>query len=240
VNLLTLGAALVAGVLTVLSPCVLPILPIVFGSATTRSRLGPAALAGGVAVAFTAVGLFVATIGFALGLDDRLFHSIAGLLLIAFGLVLLVPRLQTIVEGVLSPFSSWASQRTAQVSAGGLWGQAGLGALLGAVWSPCVGPTLGAASLLASQGKDLGSASVTMLAFGVGAATPLLLIGQVSRATLSRFRGELSSTGRIGKWLLGAGMLSAGVLAFTGLDKVLETILVNASPAWLTQLTGSI
>lgn len=239
-NVLTLGAALIAGVLTVLSPCVLPILPIVFGSATTKSRWGPVALAAGVAVAFTAVGLFVATVGFSLGLDDRLFHQIAGVLLLVFGLVLLFARLQTLLEHALGPFSSWASQRTTQVNAGGLWGQAGLGALLGAVWSPCVGPTLGAASLLASQGKNLGAASVTMLAFGIGAATPLLLIGQTSRATLTRFRGGVSGTGRIGKWLLGAGMLIAGVLAFTGLDKTLETVLVNASPVWLTQLTGSI
>lgn len=92
-DLLTVGAAWVAGVLTVLSPCVLPILPIVFGSAQAQSRWAPFALAAGVAVAFTAVGLFVATAGVALGLEEALFHRIAGALLIGFGLVLLTPRL---------------------------------------------------------------------------------------------------------------------------------------------------
>jgi cytochrome c-type biogenesis protein len=239
-NLLTLGAAFAAGILTVLSPCVLPILPIIFGSATAKSRWGPAALAAGVAIAFTVVGLFIATIGFSLGLNEDVFHKIAGFLLIAFGLALLVPRLQALLERALGPFSRWASERTARIDAGGLWGQAGLGVLLGAVWSPCVGPTLGAASLLASQGKNLGSASVTMLAFGLGAAMPLLFIGQASRTVLSRVRGGLRSTGRIGKLLLGGGMLIAGVLAFSGFDKTLETILVNASPLWLMQLTSSI
>jgi cytochrome c-type biogenesis protein len=153
---------------------------------------------------------------------------------------LLVPWLQSLLERALGPFSRWASERTAKVNTGGLWSQAGLGMLLGAVWSPCVGPTLGAASLLASQGKDLESAGVTMLVFGLGAATPLLLIGQASRTVLSRVRGGLRSTGRIGKLLLGGGMLIAGVLAFSSLDKILETILVNASPVWLMQLTSSI
>jgi hypothetical protein len=58
----------------------------------------------------------------------------------------------------------------------GVLGQFGVGVLLGAVWSPCVGPTLGAASLLASQGRDLGVVALTMLLFGFGAALPLLLL----------------------------------------------------------------
>ena len=239
-DLLTLGAAWVAGVLTVLSPCVLPILPIIFGSAQAQSRWAPFALAGGVAVAFTAVGLLVATVGVALGLDETLFHRIAGVLLVGFGVVLLTPRLQVALETGLGPFSGWAAQQTSKVDATGLPGQFGLGALLGAVWSPCVGPTLGAASLLASQGKDLGGATLAMLAFGVGAAAPLLLIGTASRTTIARFRSRLSSTGRWGKWVLGGGMVAAGVLAASGADKLIEALVVQASPAWLTQLTTAI
>jgi len=69
----TLGLALLAGVLSVLSPCVLPLLPIVLGTAASQHRLGPAALAAGLALSFTAIGLFVATIGFAAGLDPEFF-----------------------------------------------------------------------------------------------------------------------------------------------------------------------
>lgn len=239
-NLLTLGAAFVAGLLTILSPCVLPILPIVFGAATSEHRFGSAALAVGVTLAFVAVGLFVATVGFSLGLDPGLFHRFAGVFLVAFGLVLLTPRLQVALETGLAPFSSWAAARTASAPRSGLWGQLGLGVLLGAVWSPCVGPTLGAASLLASDGKDLPTAALTMLLFGFGAAAPLLLVGSASRATLQRWRGRLSSAGHWGRWLLGGGMLAVGALAFSGLDHLLETWLVDISPAWLTQLTSSI
>ena len=69
--------ALLAGIFSTLSPCVLPILPLVLGAAATEHRLAPVALAGGLAVSFTAIGLFVATIGFAVGLDTALFRGVA-------------------------------------------------------------------------------------------------------------------------------------------------------------------
>lgn len=239
-SLLTLGAAAAAGVLTILSPCVLPILPIVFGAAASRHRWGPAALAAGVALAFVSVGLFLATTGAALGLEETLFHRVAGVLLVLFGLVLLTPQLHAALEALLSPFSSWAAARTAGVEGRGLWGQAGLGVLLGAIWSPCVGPTLGAASVLASQGRDLGLAAATMGAFGVGAAAPLLFVGSASRATLQRWRGGLAGAEHWVRRLLGVGMLAVGVLAVSGLDKVVEAVLVQASPQWLTNLTSAL
>ena len=239
-TLLTYGAAFAAGLLTVLSPCVLPILPIVFGSASAKGRLDSLALAAGVAVSFTVVGLFIATIGFSLGFDESLFHRLAGGTLLVFGLVLLTPRLQLALETGLGPFSTWAGGKAAGFEASGPLGQAGLGVLLGAVWSPCVGPTLGAASLLASQGRNLPTVAATMLVFGLGASAPLLAIGSISRATMQRWRGSLAGAGRWGKWLLGGGMLTAGVLAVSGLDKVLEAALVDVSPAWLTHLTSAI
>jgi len=88
------GLALLAGVLSTLSPCVLPLLPIVIGTAMGEHRFGPAALAAGLALSFVTIGLFVATIGFAAGLDQDVFRSVAAVLLIAVGGVLLLPRLQ--------------------------------------------------------------------------------------------------------------------------------------------------
>jgi cytochrome c biogenesis protein CcdA len=123
VTLLTLGAAFCAGLLTVLSPCVLPILPIVFGAASSERRLGPVALAGGVAASFTIVGLFIAVIGYGLGIDERVFHQIAGVLLVACGAVLVIPWLQHRMEAVLEPFSGWAGARVSQFNAQGLLGR---------------------------------------------------------------------------------------------------------------------
>jgi cytochrome c biogenesis protein CcdA len=235
--LATLGLALLAGLLSTLSPCVLPLLPIVLGAAASEHRLGPAALAAGLAISFTAIGLFVATIGFAAGLDTGFFRLIAAVLLIGVGLVLLVPRLQEQFALAAAPVSNWAGGYVDNFAPTTLAGQFGLGFLLGAVWSPCVGPTLGAASILAAKGENLGQVGLTMLAFGLGAALPLLLIGLLSREAMQRWRARLMETGRTGKTILGLLLVTVGLLVATNLDKRLETILVDASPAWLTELT---
>lgn len=232
-----LGLSLLAGMLSVLSPCVLPLLPIVLGTAHSEHRLGPAALACGLAVSFTVIGLFVATIGFAIGLDTDVFRAISAVLLIGIGTVLLVPRLQEQFAVAAGPVGSWVDDRLGGFTATSLWGQFGLGLLLGAVWAPCVGPTLGAASLLAAKGENLGQVALTMLAFGIGAALPLMVLGFVSREAMLRWRGRLMEAGKGGKMLLGALLVAVGLLVATGADKRLETFLVNASPDWLTNLT---
>ena len=229
--------ALLAGIVSTLSPCVLPLLPVILGTAVSEHRLGPAALAAGVALSFLAIGMFVATIGFGIGIDTALFRKIAAVLLIAAGGALLVPRLQAAVAGAAGPLSSWADNRLGGFQTSGLGGQFALGLLLGAVWSPCVGPTLGAASVLASQGKDLAHVALVMAAFGIGAAMPLLLLGMASRESLLRWRNRLMTAGSTGKIGLGAVLVVIGFGILTGLDKRLETVLVDASPAWLTDLT---
>jgi cytochrome c-type biogenesis protein len=229
--------ALVAGMLSSLSPCVLPILPLVFGAAVYQHRYGAVALALGLALSFTAAGLFIATIGFKLGLDAGLFRTIGAILLIAIGLVLVLPGFEARFAAAMATVSNWGNRQMQDVEGHGFWGQFGLGALLGAVWSPCVGPTLGAASLAAAQGKNLGSVTLTMLAFGIGAAIPLLLLGLASRDLLVRWRGRLASAAKQGKLILGFFVIVTGVGVLSGLDKELETVLVQHSPDWLTNLT---
>jgi cytochrome c-type biogenesis protein len=195
------------------------------------------ALAVGLALSFTAIGLFVASIGFAAGLDTNVFRTISAILLIGIGVLLLVPRLQEQFAVAAGPVSQWAGGYLDDFAANGLAGQLGLGLLLGAVWSPCVGPTLGAASLLAAKGENLGQVALTMLAFGIGAALPLMLLGFTSREAMQRWRGRLLEAGRGGKALLGVLLLAIGLMIATGIDKRLETALVDVSPEWLTTLT---
>jgi len=232
-----LGLALLAGVLSTLSPCVLPLLPIVLGAALTEHRLGPLALAAGVAISFAAIGLFVATIGFAIGLDQDVFRIVAAALLIIVGGLMLLPRLQAQFAVAAGPLGNWAQSRAGGITRRGLAGQFALGILLGAVWSPCVGPTLGAAAIVASQGKDLGTVAAAMFLFGLGAAAPLLLLGLASREALLRWRERLLHAGKAGKIALGLVLLATGLFIISGVDKHVETVLVNASPAWLTNLT---
>ncbi len=233
----TLGLATLAGILSTLSPCVLPLIPIVLGTASSEHRYGPVALAGGLALSFTVIGLFVATIGFAIGLDAGVFRAVAAVLLIGIGAVLMLPRLQAGLALAAGPAGNWTQQRFGGFSTAGLSGQFAVGLLLGAVWSPCVGPTLGAASVLAAQGEDLLAVAATMLAFGVGAALPLMILGLLSRQTLAAWRQRLLAAGNGLKQALGALLIGIGTLVLSGADKRLEAFLVDASPEWLTRLT---
>jgi len=234
---LNLTLAFMVGVLTMLSPCVLPLVPIVLGAAQSKHRFGPAALGLGLALSFTLVGLFVATIGFAIGLDGELFRTVGGGIMILIGGLLLTPQAQRALATLGGPLTAWAHGPMQRLEEKGPFGQALMGLLLGLVWAPCVGPTLGAASVLAAQGENLGLVALTMLVFGIGAALPLVLIGLASRQTLSRFRARLGGTGTVGKMLLGALLVIMGALIFSGLDRALETWLVDVSPMWLTRLT---
>jgi cytochrome c biogenesis protein CcdA len=234
-----LALAFVAGLLSILSPCVLPLVPIVLGAAVTAHAFGALALAAGLAISFTLLGLLLALVGFSLGIDAAMFRAVAAVIMMVLGAVLLVPAWQAKLAAAGGPLSGWADRRFGGLASTGLAGQFAIGLLLGAVWSPCVGPTLGAASLLASQGRDLLQVGLTMMVFGIGAAVPLVLLGLLSRATLMRVRSRLMSAGKFGKGLLGAALILIGVAIVSGADRKIEAVLVDVSPQWLTELTTS-
>ncbi|MES3012868.1 MAG: cytochrome c biogenesis CcdA family protein [Pseudomonadota bacterium] len=233
----TFALGYLAGLLSTLSPCVLPLLPILIATAVSQHRFGPLALAAGLTLSFTLVGVFIATLGARVGLDQALLRQGAALLLIGFGLVLLVPMLQTRFAAATAGLGASGDSLLARLTGAGWRGQFAVGLVLGIVWSPCVGPTLGAASTLASQGRDLGQIAFLMLLFGLGAATPLLVIGTLSREALTRTRGRLLALGQRGRWLLGAALLVVGLAILSGGDKRFEAWAVEHSPAWLTELT---
>jgi len=231
------GLAFLAGILSTLSPCVLPILPIVIGAAVAKHKFGPQALAVGLSFSFVVIGLLLATAGIALGVDAEVFRTAAAVVLILVGGMLLAPWIQDRFALAAGSLSNWTESWYGGISTEGLGGQFTLGVLLGVIWIPCVGPTLGAASLLAAQGKSLGQVALTMVMFGLGAALPLMLLGLASREAFARWRGRLLSAGSAGKAVMGAILVVTGLLIVTGYDKAIETILVEASPEWLTRLT---
>lgn len=231
------GLGFLAGVLSILSPCVLPLVPILVGTALNTHRYGPYALALGLAISFTAVGVFIATIGASIGIDQEAFRIVAAVLLITFGIVLLSSTLQEKFASVTSGIGSSGNNLLSHVSTDSLSGQFILGLLLGVVWSPCVGPVLGATITLASQGANLAHVTSVMALFGFGAGLPLILLGLLSRQAMMGVRGKLFTAGKIGKRILGAILLIVGLLIITGLDKQFETLIVAASPDWLISLT---
>ena len=233
----TYGLGLLAGALSTASPCVLPLVPVLVATAVSAHRWGALALGLGLAVSFAVVGIFIATLGAALGLDAETFRLVGAVILAAFGVVLLVPWLQVQLARVTAPLASSGGELLAKAPGDGLTGQFVVGCLLGVVWSPCVGPTLGAATTLASQGRNLGQIALLMLVFGFGAAAPLVLLGSVSRTRMLRIRGRVLAAGQLGKRVLGVLMLVMGILIATGIDKSLESWILDHSPDWLTALT---
>lgn len=229
--------AFLAGVLSILSPCVLPLIPIIIGAAANQHRYGPLALAGGLTASFALIGSTLASLGSSVGLAQDQFRLFAAILMLAIGVVLLSRTLQERFAVVMSGISGAGNSLLAKVTVDGLFGQFLIGVLLGLVWTPCVGPTLGAAITLASQGKDLGKIFVVMAIFGLGAGLPLALLGVLSRTAMQGVKGKLGRLGQYGKQLLGGFMLVIGLLVISGQDKPVEAFLLKHSPAWLTDLT---
>ena len=227
--------ALLAGVLSILSPCVWPLVPIVMGSAAGVGRAGPLALAAGLSVAFALAGTVLSFALISLGLDPELFRFLAAALLVVVAVPLLIPPAGMWLNGMLSRLT--AGFATGGAMAAGSWqAQFGVGLLLGLVWLPCVGPTLGAAIALASLGQKMLQSFVVMLAFGVGTAAALLAAGWVSAVALQRLRPQMLAGAVAGKRWLGGMLLVLGALVLTGIDKQLEAWALGWLPTWTTSL----
>jgi cytochrome c-type biogenesis protein len=234
-ELAAIPLALVAGIFGVLSPCVWPLVPVVTSSAATSGRSGPVYLAMGLSLSFAVAGTVLTLLLVSTGLDPELFRWFAAGLLVAVALVLLVHPLNDWMSFRLSLLSSRfnVGGKSGTVSAPG---QFGVGALLGVVWLPCVGPTLGAAIALASMGQSMGMAFIVMLAYGIGTAGVLLLAGLVSTSLLAKWRPAAVSAGGLGKKILGWSLLVLGLLVLTGMDKYLEALAVELVPTWVYTL----
>ena len=228
----------VAGLLSVLSPCVLPLLPVVVGAALHQHRHGPLAVAAGFVLTTTLTGLFFASLGFTVGLDRDRARFIAAAFMTLAGLVLLIPALEAWLARTLAPLSGAAGRLTRHVPSG-LGGQAIIGALLGFVWAPCTGPTLGAAITLASRNEHLWQAGMVMLVFSVGAVVPLLGLAYCSRRLAIHGR-SIALLAAIGKPLMGGLLVLVGALAVAGADKAIEAWMLDHMPAWLVALTTAI
>lgn len=235
-----LAASYLAGLLTTLNPCVLPVLPIVLASAFVHGRAGVVALAGGMVVSFTVIGTLLAASGQVFGLSDTVIRNGAALLFVAFGLMLLMSGAQRALAGTLQPLADAASTLAASVSRFGLVGQALTGALLGIVWTPCAGPALGAAVTLAAQAGGLEQAMLRMFVFSLGAVTVLIALAFGSRAAVMARRDRLMALATRAKPAFGVLLVALGAMVLTGLDKRLEATLVDLMPAWLIAFTTSV
>jgi cytochrome c-type biogenesis protein len=229
--------ALLAGIVTILNPCVLPILPILVATATSEDRFGPLAFALGLIFSFATFGILILSVGFSIGLSQETLRTAAAVLLIAAGLILLVPRAQVAFAVLAGPVASRGAAWAERASGRGLHGQALLGVLMGIVWTPCVGPTLGVAIAAASQRENLPSAFLTFAVFGIGVAVSMLVLVYAVRGLLATRRDALRSAARWSRFVFGGALLLVGVAILTGLDKVAEAASLEIMPGWLLDLT---
>ncbi|MEM9270628.1 MAG: cytochrome c biogenesis CcdA family protein [Pseudomonadota bacterium] len=229
--------AYLAGILTLLNPCVLPVLPIVLASAFQADKRGPLALAAGMSVSFVALGVGVAAFGHAIGLTQDLMSQIGAVIMIGFGLVLLVPQLSQGFEVATAGFAARADAQIGHGPQSGLRSQFLGGALLGAVWSPCIGPTLGGAIALASQGENLTWATLIMTAFALGVSTLILGLSFGARSAMRSRANALRGIAARSKPILGAVFLTVGAMILLGVHHMIEAWAVRNLPYWFQDLS---
>ena len=188
-HLLEAPLALAAGVFTVASPCILPVLPILFGSAAgvsiktsgnaserTFGRNGPLMTMAGFIVTFTAFGLLLGAASSAVHVAQETLRNLSLLLLGGFGLLRIWSR----------PYD-WLVARLPSFpvpSGGGFL----LGASLGAVWTPCAGPVLASILVLVAGAQDIARSAWLLFLYAIGAAVPMLAILLGGQAVTQRVR----------------------------------------------------
>ena len=228
--MLLLLLAFLGGVLTVASPCVLPVLPVLL-SGTVGGRRRPAGIVAGFIGSFVLLTLFLSAIVGALNLSPDVLRWAAVGLLFVFGLTLAVPGLQQRFELLAARA---VPQRQGQQT-DGFFGGVMVGATLGLVWTPCVGPILASVTTLALSNAVTAFAALVTLAYALGVAVPMLLIMRGGRALLRRVPALMNNLSGIQR---GFGMvlaLFAVGMAF-GLDKTAQTWIVEHVP-YVQQLT---
>lgn len=177
--------ALLAGVLTIASPCVLPLLPVVLGTSVERSgRLRPLFIVSGFVLAFASLGILLGLLSQSSGHVQEAVRSASTVLLALFGLARLWPRpydwLMARINGPLQRVAALGG--TGSGNAGGFL----LGVSLGAVWTPCAGPVLASILVLAARAQDIGHSSVLLLLYAVGAGIPMLAIAYGGKFVVGR------------------------------------------------------
>ncbi len=227
-----------AGLLTLINPCVLPVLPIILASATQASRFGPVALAAGMSVSFVALGMAINVLGRSIGLSPEMVADAGAVVMIVFGLVLVVPRFSTAFATATAGFAQGADAQIDNVDRSGLGGQFATGALLGAVWSPCIGPTLGGAIALASQGESLGWAAAIMMTFALGVSTVILALAYGARSLLSS--GAMHALAERSRPIMGWVLIAVGIGLLMRLHHMAEIWAIQNLPEWLLFLSVSI
>jgi cytochrome c biogenesis protein CcdA/thiol-disulfide isomerase/thioredoxin len=225
--LLLVAAALVAGIVTALSPCVLPALPVVLAGSAGGGARRVAGIAVGFVASFVAFTLALTAALRSAGLSPNVLRDIAIGALIAVGATLIVPALGAGAAALLGPVAR-LGERVPR-GRGGLAGGLLVGVALGLVWTPCAGPVFAAIAAVAATGDAGPRAAAVLVAYSVGAIIPLCLLAVGGRRIIARLRGR---PGALARPVLGLLMVGAGVVVALGLDTRLATAVTRDVPGY--------
>ena len=227
----------VAGNVTVLNPCVLPLLPIVLASALHQGLWGPLALVVGMTVSFAVIGTGLTALSFIFGFDPEVVRVVGGWVLILSGVLLLSSHALMVFVRIITPLTSGVSLLSQRMPSAGVIGQAGVGVMLGIVWTPCTGPTLGAAIALAAQVETVMQSASMMFVFGCGVSIPLLALAYGSRQAFSVRRNGFRGAAKWSRPMMGWALLIVGFGTVSGFDRSIESWVLDHIPFWLIQFT---
>lgn len=202
------------------------------------SRWGPLAMGVGMAFSFAGVGVLLGALGPVLGFDAEHLRMLGGVLLMVMGLVIWVPMLNQGLTQWMTPLASGAHAMSAHLQGNTLMGALWLGALLGLVWSPCSGPLLASALIMAASEHGGWSGAVVLGFFGLGAATPLVAVAYASRHGFQAMRQSVQDYGEQVKKTMGAVIFLTGLAVVSSADKWLAVQVLRLLPqGWLQAIT---
>jgi len=196
-TLSTAGLALLGGFLTVMSPCVLPILPVLVGRTLQSHKYGPVALVAGLVSGFAvACSLLGVTASWLTFLSNGL-RNLAIFLLLFMGILAVFPKWSYRLFSYIKIGRS--TRKPGQI---GLKGEFWLGTQLGLLWTPCAGPVLGSILVLAAVKHQIADAFVLLVVYGIGAALPMIALAYGSRRLsgnlLKKMRSHSTLLQRVG------------------------------------------
>lgn len=228
--------AFLAGIVTVLSPCILPILPIILTSTIGDVNVGksrPFGVVVGFILSFTFFTLFLSTIVRLSGISADSIRFVSVFVIAVFGISLLIPQFQLLVEKLFSKLAGFAPNGQNKT---GFTGGLVIGFSVGLLWTPCVGPILASVISLAITGTVTFDAFLITLAYSLGTAIPMFLIMMGGQNVLKRVPWLLNNLRTIQK-LFGLLMIATAIGIFFNLDRKFQTYFLNKFPNYGVGLT---
>jgi cytochrome c biogenesis protein CcdA/thiol-disulfide isomerase/thioredoxin len=234
--LILLFFAFISGLITILAPCIWPLLPIVLSSSATGGKKKPLGITLGIMLSFTFFTLTISYIVKIIPFDPNILRIFAVIVIGFLGLTLIVPQLNQLVEGFVSRLSSKFGPANKNKGTG-FWAGFITGFSLGIVWSPCAGPILATiATLSATQSVNFGIILVTLV-YVTGVGIPLFLFAAVGNRIFKQSRGLNKYTGTIQK-VFGVIMILTAVAIATNFDKTLQAKLLDLFPSYSNTLNA--